>query len=137
MRDNDIPTEVMEAKTTKRILVVDDDPQILEVFQDLIGKDARFELKTCGTGYDAGMLTESFKPHLIVLDFMLPDVNGNVVCQRIREREDFAGTRIVFVSGVVAQNEIDKLLKAGADDFVRKPFDIAKLMSRIEQLTGV
>jgi excisionase family DNA binding protein len=137
MRDNDIPTEVMEAKATKRVLVVDDDPQILEVFQDLIGKDARFELKVCGNGYDAGMLTESFRPHVIVLDYMLPDINGNIVCQRIRERDELAGTKIMFVSGVVAQDEIDKLLKAGADDFVRKPFDIGKLMSKIEQMTGV
>lgn len=137
MRENDIPTEALEGRGAKRVLVVDDDPQILEVFEDLVGKDARFELKTCGTGYDAGMLTESFRPHLIVLDFMLPDVNGNVVCQRIRARGELAGTKIVFVSGVVSPEEIQTLAKAGADDFIRKPFDIKQLMARIEQLTGV
>jgi len=137
MRENDIPTEPLEGRTAKRVLVVDDDPQILEVFEDLVGKDARFELKTCGTGYDAGMLTESFRPHLIVLDFMLPDINGNVVCQRIRARCELAGTKIVFVSGVVSPDEIQTLAKAGADDFIRKPFDIKQLMTRIEQLTGV
>src|SRR4029453_11973898 len=51
MRDNDIPVESLEGKTTKRVLIVDDDPQILEVFTDLLGKDARFEVKTCSTGY--------------------------------------------------------------------------------------
>src|SRR5690606_4115973 len=126
-----------EGKPTKRILVVDDDPAILEVFQDLLGGDERFELRTCGTGYDAGMLTESFRPHVIVLDYMLPDVNGNVVCERIRQRPDLAGTRIVFVSGVVAQDEIDRLVAAGADEFVRKPFDIKHLMGRIEHLAGL
>ncbi len=137
MRDNDIPTEALEGRGAKRVLVVDDDPQILEVFEDLIGKDARFELKTCGTGYEAGMLTESFRPHLMVLDFMLPDINGNIVCQRIRARAELAATRIVFVSGVVSPDEIQTLSRAGADDFIRKPFDIRQLMSRIEQLTGV
>jgi len=83
------------------------------------------------------MLTEAFRPHVIVLDYMLPDVNGNIVCRRLRERDEFASTRIIFVSGVVAQEEINKLLEAGADDFVRKPFDIRAFMSKIEKLVGV
>lgn len=137
MRENDIPTAALEGKGGKRVLIVDDDPAILEVFRDLLGRDPRFDVRTCSTGYDAGMLTESFRPHVIVLDYMLPDVNGNVVCQRIRERDELAGTRILFVSGVVAQEEIDRLTAAGADGFLRKPFDIRTLMARIEQLAGV
>ncbi len=137
MRENEIPVDVLDPKTAKRVLVVDDDPQILEVFTDLLGKDPRFEVRTCRTGYEAGMLTEAFRPHVIVLDYMLPDVNGNIVCRRLRERDEFASTRIIFVSGVVAQEEINKLLEAGADDFVRKPFDIRAFMSKIEKLVGV
>ena len=137
MRENDIPTDILEARATKRILVVDDDPQILEVFQDLLGKDNRFEVRTCATGYEAGMLTEAFKPHVIVLDYMLPDVNGNIVCRRLRERDEFADTKIIFVSGVVAQSEMEQLLAAGANDFVRKPFDIKAFMSKIEALVGL
>ncbi|MBL8759160.1 MAG: helix-turn-helix domain-containing protein, partial [Phycisphaerae bacterium] len=57
MADNEIPAEVLESGV-KRILVVDDDPQIVELFQDLLGRDQRFEVKTASTGYDAGMLTE-------------------------------------------------------------------------------
>ena len=83
MRDNEIPTENLEAGG-KRVLIVDDDPGILELFQDVLGKDNRFDVRVASNGYDAGMLTESFKPHLLVLDFMLPDINGNLVCQRIR-----------------------------------------------------
>lgn len=140
MRENDIPTDALEARAgaaAKRVLVVDDDPAILEVFTDLLGKDPRFDLRTCSTGYDAGMLTESFRPHVIVLDYMLPDINGNVVCARIRARDELASTRIVFVSGVVAQEEINRLLSAGADEFVRKPFDVKHLLGKIEQLAGV
>lgn len=137
MRENDIPVDVLEAKAAKRVLVVDDDPQILEVFTDLLGKDARFEVRTCSTGYEAGMLTEAFRPHVIVLDYMLPDVNGNIVCRRLRERDELAGTKVIFVSGVVAQEEINRLLEAGADDFVRKPFDIRSFVSKIEALVGL
>ena len=65
---------------------------------------------------------------------MLPDINGNVVCRRLREREEFKDTKVIFVSGVVAQDEIEKLKAAGADDFVRKPFDVGTFMGRVKEL---
>lgn len=133
MRKNEIPTDILESGP-KRILAVDDDPQILELFEDLFSRDDRFAIQTASTGYDAGMMTESFKPHLIILDYMLPDVNGNIVCERIRESEALAGTRILFVSGVVNQQEIASLLDAGGDAFLKKPFDIAELMGHVEKL---
>lgn len=136
MRANSIPTEVLE-EGHKRILVVDDDPQIIELFEDILGRDDRFEIRTCGTGYDAGMLTESFKPHLIILDYMLPDINGNIVCQRLRERDESRDTKVIFVSGVVNQEEIDRLLAAGGDAFLRKPFDLDTLLSKITELLEV
>ncbi len=136
MRTNDIPTDVLES-TRKRILVVDDDEQIVELFVDVLGRDDRFEIKTAKTGYDAGMLTESFKPHLILLDYMLPDINGNLVCDRIRANPDYAKTKIIIVSGVVKREEIDELLQSGADDFVKKPFNINELVDRMANLLEV
>jgi excisionase family DNA binding protein len=136
MRANDIPTDVLES-TRKRVLVVDDDAQIVELFLDVLGRDERFEVKSAKTGYDAGMLTEQFKPHLILLDYMLPDINGNLVCDRIRANPDFGGTKIIIVSGVVKRDEIDHLLKSGADDFVKKPFNINELVERIAEFLEV
>lgn len=133
MRKNDIPVELLSGGKRK-VLVVDDDEQIVELFVDMLGRDARFEVKTAGNGYDAGVLTEQFRPDLVILDYMLPDINGNVVCQRIRENADLASTKIVIVSGVVNQSEIDELLSAGADDFVKKPFSIDQLMGKITSL---
>jgi two-component system, OmpR family, response regulator len=134
MRENDIPTDVMDNSRKKRVLVVDDDEQIVELFVDVLSRDDRFEVRTAGTGYEAGVLTEQFKPDLIVLDFMLPDINGNVVCRTIRQKPELADTKVIIVSGVVKQDEIDDLLAAGADDFVKKPFNIEKLLSRIHEL---
>jgi two-component system, OmpR family, response regulator len=136
MRANDIPTTVLEGGKRK-ILIVDDDDQILELFRDMLGRDGRFELRTAATGYDAGLLTEQFKPDLILLDYMLPDINGNVVCERIRSKPEFKHTRIIVVSGVVNQSEIDHLLEAGADEFIKKPFDVQKLQQRIDELLDV
>lgn len=136
MRKNDIPLDALEGGV-KRVLVVDDNPEILRLFEEVLGEDGRFEVATAATGYDAGLLTESFRPHLVVLDYMLPDINGNVVCERIRQREDLRDTKIIIVSGVVKEDEIKSLRGAGADDFVRKPFDIDALKERLASMLGV
>jgi len=132
MRANNIPLDSLEGGK-KRILVVDDDPNIIELFNDLFAKDARFDVRTAQTGYDAGLLTESFKPQLVLLDYMLPDINGNIVCQRIRAKAELKDTKIICVSGVVHQQEIQQLMASGANDFIQKPFDIDVLMKRVCQ----
>lgn len=135
MKANQIPVEIVEGYR-KRILVVDDDPQIIALFDDLFGADHKLKVKTAGTGYEAGLLTESFRPHLIVLDYMLPDINGNVVCERLRANEDLSDIRVVFVSGVVDQDEVQHLLDAGADAFIKKPFRVQELMDTVTRLLG-
>ncbi|MDX9911504.1 MAG: response regulator [Phycisphaerales bacterium] len=136
MRANGIPTEVIES-SARRVLVVDDDPKICELFEDLLTRDGRFEVKTCNNGYDAGMQTQSFSPHAVILDYMLPDINGNVVCQRMRTSEGTRDAKIIFVSGVVNQDEVDALMQAGADAFIKKPFDIDELMDTLCELLGL
>lgn len=133
MRDNEIPLDVIEVGK-KRILVVDDDADIIEMFEEVFSRDGRFEVKTASTGYDAGLLTEAFRPHLIVLDYMLPDINGDLVCRRLRANPESQATKVIFVSGVVNQDEVALLTRAGADDFVKKPFDINVLVARIASL---
>lgn len=136
MRENGIPAENLDSGKSK-ILVVDDDPEIVELFVDVLERDGRFEVKTATTGYDAGMITNEFQPDLIILDYMLPDINGNVVCKTIRTKPELEHTKIIIVSGVVNQDEINDLLKSGADEFVKKPFNIEKLIERIGQLLQV
>ncbi len=133
MKDNDIPLDRLGGGK-RRVLVVDDDEQIVELFVDVLERDGRFEVRTAHTGYDAGVATQQFHPELIILDYMLPDVNGNVVCKTIRDNPDLEGTKVIIVSGVVNQDEINTLLEAGADDFVKKPFNIDRLVERIGEL---
>jgi CheY-like chemotaxis protein len=63
-------------------------------------------------------------------------VNGNVVCERIKGDPELTDTRIIIVSGVVCQDEIDELLAAGADAFIAKPFDTEELIARITSMVG-
>src|ERR1700727_3739031 len=77
MKDNNIPPDSFDSGKQK-VLVVDDDPEIVELFVDVLERDGRFEVKTASTGYDAGVLTQEFMPALLILDYMLPDINENV-----------------------------------------------------------
>src|SRR4030042_389793 len=130
MRENKIPLDAIESGKRK-ILIVDDDVEIVELLVDVLERDGRFEEKPASSGCEAGMVTQQFRPELILLDYMLPDVNGNVVCQTIKRNPEFENIKIIIVSGVVKQDEIDQLLKSGAEDFIKKPFDIAELTSKI------
>ena len=136
MRENDIPLDRIDAGR-KRILIVDDDPNIVEMLTDVLQRDGRYEVRSAGTGYDAGLFTATFKPHLMILDYMLPDINGDVVCRRIRGSELTSSIRILCVSGVINQDEVDRLLSAGADEFIKKPFNIERLLDRIGALIAV
>jgi excisionase family DNA binding protein len=130
MKQNNIPLDNLDSGK-KKILIVDDDPEIIELIVDILSRDPRFEIKTAASGYDAGIMTQQFRPDLILLDYMLPDVNGNIVCQTIRRNPDFEDIKIIIVSGVVKQDEIDQLFKSGAEGFIRKPFDIDEFTGKI------
>ena len=130
MKGNSIPLDGLETGK-KKILVVDDDAEIVDLLVEVLSRDGRFDVKTATSGYEAGIQTQRFRPDCILLDYMLPDVNGNVVCHTIRKNPEFENIRIIIVSGVIKQEEIDQLLKSGAQDFIKKPFDINDLINRI------
>jgi excisionase family DNA binding protein len=130
MKDHNIPFDNLESGKRK-ILIVDDDAEIVELLVDVLSRDGRFEIKTAASGYEAGIQTQQFRPDLILLDYMLPDVNGNVVCQTIRKNPEFEHIKIIIVSGVVKRDEIKQLLKSGAEDFIKKPFNIVELTEKV------
>ena len=130
MKDNKIPLDTIESGKRK-VLVVDDDAEIVELIVDVLDRDGRFDTETASSGYEAGIATERFRPELILLDYMLPDVNGNIVCQAIRGNPEFESIKIIIVSGVVKRDEIAQLIKSGAEDFIRKPFDVTELTGKI------
>ncbi len=136
MKANDIPLDGL-GRDKSRVLVVDDDPEIIELFVDVLKRDGRFEVATASTGYDAGVQTQAFLPDIVILDYMLPDVNGNVVCKTIRENTDLSDIKILIISGLINQSEIDQLLSSGADDFIKKPFNIAKVVERVTELLEI
>lgn len=131
MRANNIPLQALEGAEKRRVLAVDDDEQVLAIYSTVLARDARYELRTCGNAYDAGLLTESFRPHLILLDFMLPDVHGDVVCRRLRENPDYADMKVLAISGVADETQVSALREAGAHAFLRKPFTTDQFLQAV------
>ena len=133
MKENGIPTDALESGK-RRILVVDDDEELVELLSDVFEKDRRFEVRTTNNGFDAGMLVKEFRPDIMVLDVMLPDINGKEVCQRVRSDSRLDEVKIICISGMVEQDKVADLKEAGADDFMQKPFAVEKLLERVCEL---
>ncbi len=136
MRDNGIPTDALESGKRK-ILIVDDDEELVELLSDVFEKDARFDVRTANNGFDAGMLVKEYRPDLVVLDVMLPDINGKEVCQRVRSDKSLETVKIICISGMVEQDKVAELRAAGADDFMHKPFNVERLLDRVCDLLEI
>ena len=136
MKENSIPTDALESGR-RRILIVDDDQAVVDLISDVLANDARFETKVVNNGFGAGMLAKEYHPDLIILDVMLPDINGQAVCELIRQDPTMSDIKIICISGMVEEDKIAELKTAGADDFLHKPLDIDELMRRICRLLDI
>ena len=133
MKENGIPTDALESGR-RRILIVDDDQAVVDLISEVLATDARFEQKSVNNGFGAGMLAKEYHPDLIILDVMLPDINGQAVCELIRRDPTMSDIKIICISGMVEEDKIEELRKSGADDFLHKPLDIDELLRRICRL---
>ncbi len=108
----------MQAK--KKILVVDDDTNSIAIAEELLGGD--YNLKTAATGEEALEIALDFIPDLILLDIIMPGMDGYEVCRRLRKHSTLSDTQIIIVS---AKGELYDRIKGhemGADDYISKPF---------------
>ncbi len=130
MKENNIPTDALESGKRK-VLVVDDDRDLVELLVDVLERDGRFETRAVNNGFEAGMMVKEYRPDLIILDVMLPDINGKDVCVRVRNDKSLEAVKIVCVSGMVEEDKIEELHRAGANEFLAKPFETERLIERI------
>lgn len=130
MRDNGIPTDALESGKRK-VLVVDDDQDLVDLIVDVLEKDGRFEVRSVNNGFAAGVMVKEYHPDLLVLDVMLPDINGKQVCQLVRADKSMDDVRIICISGMVEADKVEDLKAAGANDFLQKPFEVEALIDRM------
>ena len=117
----------------RKILVVEDDPDQLEIIS-LSLKAAGFAIGTAANGTDALVKTRSISPDLIILDLMLPGLNGFDVCESLRRDPATASVPIIILTGMRTQFGRFAGLESGANDFLLKPFNPDQLVSKVEKL---
>lgn len=116
-----------------RILIVDDEPNILMSLDFLMKKNG-YEVFIARDGEEAIGLLDSSQPDLVLLDIMMPKVDGYEVCQYIRERPALEQTKVIFLSAKSKDEDIAKGYAAGADLYITKPFSTRQLMEKVKEL---
>lgn len=119
--------------TSKKILLVDDDPNILLSLEFLMRKNG-YDVLVARNGTEALELLNEQVPHLTVLDIMMPDVDGYEICRFIKESENLKQGKVIFLSAKSKETDISKGLSLGADLYVTKPFSTKELVKKIAEL---
>ncbi|MBL0182273.1 MAG: response regulator transcription factor [Chitinophagaceae bacterium] len=121
------------ANTVKKILIADDEPDILEIIQYNL-KNEGYEVAAAKNGNDALDLAKRFNPDLIILDIMMPGKTGIEVCNILRQQPAFNDTLIIFLTALSDEGTEIKGLETGADDYLTKPISPKVLVSKVNAL---
>jgi DNA-binding response OmpR family regulator len=115
----------------RKVLIVDDDPQIRKILERMLEGD-HYEVQCVEDGTKAVERCLEFRPHLVILDIMMPGKSGIEVCQEIRNHFSKEKIQVLMLSAKDSQSDRRQALEFGADDYVTKPFHIASLGRKIE-----
>jgi excisionase family DNA binding protein len=132
-----IPEEEMGEERI-RILVVDDDPIIVETIVQALEEDEYdYEVTPASDGFEAGLQVNHFKPHLVILDIMMPDIKGYEVCKKIKTNEDTKDTKIIVLSAYLDDEKFKKMKDYGADVCFSKPLPLPQLKEEVARILGL
>jgi DNA-binding response OmpR family regulator len=116
-----------------RILYVDDEEDIAEVAAMALELDPDFEVRTCSSGAAAIAAAAEWRPNIILLDVMMPGMDGPTTFGRLREQPETAGTPVIFITARTQAQEVDALRRIGALDVFAKPFDPMNLAAMVRE----
>ncbi len=120
---------------TKRILVVDDEPGITRMTKLNLERTGNYEVRTENQGSQAVAAAREFRPDLILLDVMMPDMDGDEVSSRVLEDPQLLSTKIVFMTAIVTKDETDAMgSNIGGFEFLAKPVKTEDLITTIERV---
>ena len=119
----------------KRVMVVDDDPDALALIERIL-TDEGFELIKVSNATEVGLKAAQLSPDLILLDFLMPEINGFEVCKALRENELTRSTPIMAVTCLTKEKDIERIFACGADEYLAKPFKVDDLLKKVRELAG-
>ncbi|MFZ0242022.1 MAG: response regulator [Desulfobacterales bacterium] len=117
----------------KKVLIVDDEPSIIVPLQFLMEQNG-YETRVAFSGEEAMETIAAAHPNLILLDIMLPIIDGFEVCQRVRENPEWDDIRIILLTAMGSETNIAKGLALGADAYITKPFSNAEVIAKVKEL---
>ncbi len=121
-----------------RILIVDDDPIIVETLVMALEEEEHdYEIISAADGFEAGLQVNHFRPHLVILDIMMPDIKGYDVCRKIKENEETKDTKIIVLSAYLDDDKFKKMKEYGADLCFSKPLPLPRLKEAVARLLGI
>ena len=118
---------------TPHILIVDDEPNIVMSLEFLMRKNG-YKVSIARNGAEALDVVDRVPVTIVLLDIMMPDVDGYHVCRHIKARPDRAATKVIFLSAKTKEVDIQKGYEAGADLYIPKPFSTRELMVKVREL---
>ncbi len=124
---------VHNRSSNQKILIVDDDPLIQDLLTKMLSKDG-YKTEIAADGFDAGFKIKDFKPGLIILDLIMPGMDGFEVCTRVKENSETSHIKILAITGYDTKENRDRIMAAGADDYLAKPLERGILLQHIEGL---
>lgn len=119
----------------KRVMVVDDDPDALALMERILTEEG-FELIKVSNATEVGLKAAQLSPDLILLDFLMPEINGFEVSKALRDNELTRSTPIMAVTCLTKEKDIERIFACGADEYLAKPFKIEELLSKVRDLIG-
>ncbi|MFO7775551.1 MAG: response regulator [Candidatus Hydrogenedentota bacterium] len=117
----------------KKIMIVDDDPDALAMMEKILSNEG-YELIKVSNATEVGLKAAQMNPDLILLDFLMPELDGFQVCRALRESEITADTPIMAVTCLTKEEDIERIFEAGADDYLAKPFKVEQLLEKTSEL---
>lgn len=119
----------------QRVMVVDDDPDALALMENILADDG-FDLIKVNNATEVGLKAAQMAPDLILLDFLMPEINGFEVCKALRENELTRSIPIMAVTCLTKERDIERIFSCGADEYLAKPFKVDQLLEKVTELIG-
>src|SRR5204863_6552139 len=114
MKQHGMPLNGLMTGAT-RVLIVDDEQDIVEVLEKILEDEAKYEVEVCKGGFEAGVTAEKFRPHVILLDMHLVTIDAKEVCKQVKSSSDLQLTKVIAMSEKLSEEEVKGLLSGGFD----------------------
>jgi len=133
LQENGMPIDPeFFAQPTQRILIVDDEEPVVEVLERSLQQlGDSYVLASSSDGFEAGLQVATFRPDLLILDLMMPHIDGFEVCRVVRNNPATAHVKILIITAYGSHDNIQRALDAGANGFMHKPLDVQQLKEKV------